>query len=39
MLYERTATSTKPHPLARKELAVLRDEERVSPDLVFRDPA
>ena len=24
--------------LARKELAALRDEDRVSPDLVFRDP-
>ena len=38
MLYERTAISRKPDHLARKELAVLRDEDRVSPDLVFRDP-
>ena len=38
MLYERTAISRKPAQLARKELDALRDEDRVSPDLVFRDP-
>jgi predicted nuclease of restriction endonuclease-like (RecB) superfamily len=38
MLYERTAISRKPDHLARKKLAVLRDEDRVSPDLVFRNP-
>jgi len=38
MLYERTAISRRPAQLARKELAALRDEDRVSPDLVFRDP-
>jgi len=38
MLYERTAISRKPGHLARKELDALRDEDRVSPDLVFRDP-
>jgi predicted nuclease of restriction endonuclease-like (RecB) superfamily len=38
MLYERTAISRKPDHLARKELDALRDEDRVSPDLVFRDP-
>ena len=38
MLYERTAISRKPAHLARKELAALRDRDRVSPDLVFRDP-
>jgi predicted nuclease of restriction endonuclease-like (RecB) superfamily len=38
MLYERTAISRKPAHLARKELDALRDEDRVSPDLVFRDP-
>ena len=38
MLYERTAISRKPGELARKELAALRDEDRVSPDLIFRDP-
>jgi hypothetical protein len=38
VLYERTAISKKPDHLARKELDALRDEDRVSPDLVFRDP-
>jgi predicted nuclease of restriction endonuclease-like (RecB) superfamily len=38
MLYERTALSKKPEELARKELAALRDEDRMSPDLVFRSP-
>jgi predicted nuclease of restriction endonuclease-like (RecB) superfamily len=38
MLFERTALSRKPEKFARKELAALRDEDRVSPDLVFRDP-
>jgi predicted nuclease of restriction endonuclease-like (RecB) superfamily len=38
MLYERTALSRKPADLARNELQALRDEDRMSPDLVFRDP-
>jgi len=38
MLYERTALSRKPAELARAELAALRDEDRVSTDLVLRDP-
>lgn len=38
MLFERTALSRKPEDLARLELAALRDEDRVTPDLVFRDP-
>jgi predicted nuclease of restriction endonuclease-like (RecB) superfamily len=38
MLYERTALSKKPDELMRLELDALRDEDRVSPDLVFRDP-
>lgn len=38
MLYERTAISRKPAELARQELAALRDEDRMTPDLVFRDP-
>lgn len=38
MLFERTALSRKPEELARQELAALRDEDRVTPDLVFRDP-
>jgi len=38
MLYERTALSQKPEELARKELSALRTEDRLTPDLVFRDP-
>jgi predicted nuclease of restriction endonuclease-like (RecB) superfamily len=38
MLYERTAISKKPEKLIEKDLAALREEDRVTPDLVFRDP-
>ncbi len=38
MLYERTAISRKPDELARQEVDALRDEDRLTPDLVFRDP-
>lgn len=38
MLYERTALSKKPDKLIRQELAALREEDMLSPDLVFRDP-
>jgi len=38
MLYERTAISKKPEELAKKELIALREEDRLTPDLVFRDP-
>ena len=38
MLYERTAISKKPEELIEKDLAALRDEDRLSPNLVFRDP-
>ena len=38
MLFERTALSKRPEELARKELAVLRDEDRMTPDLVFKSP-
>lgn len=38
MLYERTALSRKPAELAKHELQALRDEDRLTPDLVFRDP-
>ena len=38
MLFERTALSKKPEELARQELARLREEDRLTPDLVFRDP-
>ena len=37
MLFERTALSKKPEELARKELAALRDEDRMTPDLVSDD--
>jgi len=38
MLYERTAISKKPEELIEKDLAALREEDRLTPDLVFRDP-
>ncbi len=38
MLFERTALSKKPDKLIRQELAALRAEDRLTPDLVFRDP-
>jgi predicted nuclease of restriction endonuclease-like (RecB) superfamily len=38
MLYERTALSKKPAKLAARELRQLREEDRLTPDLVFRDP-
>jgi len=38
MLFERTALSRKPDELIRLELAKLRDENKVSADLIFRDP-
>jgi len=38
MLYERTALSRKPEQLAALELKQLREEDKLTPDLVFRDP-
>jgi predicted nuclease of restriction endonuclease-like (RecB) superfamily len=38
MLFERTAISKKPDQLIRRELKALRDEDQLTPDLVFRDP-
>jgi predicted nuclease of restriction endonuclease-like (RecB) superfamily len=38
MLYERTALSKKSEKLIQQELATLREEDRMTPDLVFRDP-
>lgn len=38
MLYERTAISRKPEEVIRHELATLREQDRLSPELVFRDP-
>ncbi len=38
MLYERTAIASKPDELIRTELANLRDNDVMTPDLVFRSP-
>lgn len=38
LLYERTALSRKPGALIKKELKQLREEDKLTPDLVFRDP-
>jgi len=38
MLYERTALSKKPAELAALELKKLRDRDKLTPDMVFRDP-
>ena len=38
MLYERTALSKKPDKLIRKELIALRENDELSPNLVFQDP-
>jgi predicted nuclease of restriction endonuclease-like (RecB) superfamily len=38
MLYERTALSRKPEKLSALELKQLREEDKLTPDLVFRDP-
>ena len=37
MLFERTAISKKPEELAKQELAQLKEEDQLSPNLVFRD--
>ena len=38
MLYERTAIATKPDEVIKQVLAVLRNENVISPDLVFKSP-
>lgn len=38
LLYERTAIATKPDDLVKRELADLRDDNVMSPDLVFKSP-
>ncbi len=38
MLFERTSLSKKPAKLAEQELKQLREEDKLTPDLVFRDP-
>ena len=38
MLYERTAISRKPEEVIRHELVNLREQDQLTPELVFRDP-
>ncbi len=38
MLFERTAISRKPEETVKQELAALRDEQKLTPDLIFRNP-
>jgi predicted nuclease of restriction endonuclease-like (RecB) superfamily len=38
MLYERTALSKKPAKLIEQELDALRSDDKLTPDLVFKDP-
>lgn len=38
MLYERTAIGKKGDDVIKKDLAVLNESDRLSPDLVFKGP-
>ncbi len=38
MLYERTAISKKPEETIKADLALLKNEGKMSPDIAFRDP-
>jgi predicted nuclease of restriction endonuclease-like (RecB) superfamily len=38
MLFERTAISKKPETTIKKELKLLQNTQKITPDLVFRDP-
>jgi len=38
LLYERTAISKKPEQTIQNDLELLKNEQKLSPDLVFRDP-
>ena len=38
MLYERTAISKRPKKVIQNEIKMLREEDKLSQDLVFRDP-
>jgi|GEM_PF-4994912 predicted nuclease of restriction endonuclease-like (RecB) superfamily len=38
MLYERTAISKKPELTIQHDLELLKNEQKLTPDLVFRDP-
>lgn len=38
LLFERTALSKKPDDVSKRELAKLRETDRLTPDMVFRNP-
>jgi predicted nuclease of restriction endonuclease-like (RecB) superfamily len=38
LLFERTALSKRPDEVIVRDITALRDEDRMTPDLVFRDP-
>jgi phosphatidylserine/phosphatidylglycerophosphate/cardiolipin synthase-like enzyme len=38
LLFERTAVAKKPEQLIEQDIAALRDEDRLTPDIVFRGP-
>ncbi len=38
MMFERTAIAKEPDTVIKMELASLREEDKLSPDLIFRDP-
>jgi predicted nuclease of restriction endonuclease-like (RecB) superfamily len=38
MLYERTAISKKPEETIKHDLELMKNEQKLTPDLVFRDP-
>jgi predicted nuclease of restriction endonuclease-like (RecB) superfamily len=38
MLFERTALSKRPQALIERNLMALREKDRLTPDLIFRDP-
>ncbi len=38
MLFERTAISRKPEEIIKRELEALHDEQKLTPDLIFRNP-
>jgi len=38
MLFERTALSKKPTELIKQEIVAAREQDQITPDLVFRDP-
>ena len=38
MIYERTAISKKPDETIKNDLDLLKNEQQLSPDMVFRDP-